>query len=154
MLIFPKNIFIRFDGKTFSKMNDSVNFLNLDNPCALEIPRIRQFLCVSFLTLGLSTFKKFSDSSIFEEVFPSKRTKMFFGKISTYTCIQALKCRMQALSLVQIQNLESDFRGFDFLLFLGINSETNKYSSDQDAGYKLLPRYYTKNLDIIIHNRK
>ena len=32
---------------------------------------------------------------------------------------------MQALFLMQIQNLMSYFRGFDFLLFLGINSESN-----------------------------
>ena len=50
---------------------------------------------------------------------------MFFGKISTYTCIQALKFRMQALFFMQIQNSKSDFRFFDFLLFLGIKSETN-----------------------------
>ena len=61
-----------------------------------------------------------SDSSIFVEVFPSKRTKIFFVNIRTYTWIQALKCRMQALFLMQIQNLKSDFRGIDFLLFLGI----------------------------------
>ena len=36
---------------------------------------------------GLPRFKKFSDSFIFEDVFPSKPTKMIFGKISTYTCI-------------------------------------------------------------------
>ena len=41
-----------------------------------------------------------------------KRTKMF-GKISTYTCIQAFKCRKQALFLMQIQNLKSHFRGFE-----------------------------------------
>ena len=70
-------------------------------------------------------FKKFSDSSIFEEVFPSKRTKIYFGKISTYACLQALKFRMQALFFMQIQNSKSDFRFFDFLLFLGIKSETN-----------------------------
>ena len=73
----------------------------------------------------MSTFKKFSDLSILVEVFPSKPTKMFFEKISTYTCIQALKCRMQALFLMQIQNLKSDFQDFDFLLFLGIKSESN-----------------------------
>ena len=78
-------------------------------------------------TQGLPRFKKFSDSSIFEEVFPSKRTKMFFGKISTYTCIQTLKFRMQALFFMQIQNLKSDLRFFGFLLFLGIKSETNQY---------------------------
>ena len=69
-----------------------------------------------------------SDSSIFVEVFPSKRTKIFFVNIRTYTWIQALKCRMQALFLMQIQNLKSDFRGIDFLLFLGIKSESNQYS--------------------------
>ena len=78
-------------------------------------------------TQGLPRFKKFSDSSIFEEVFPSKRTKMFYGKIRTYTCIQALKFRMQALFLMQNQNLKSDFQFFDFLLFLGIKSETDHY---------------------------
>ena len=78
-------------------------------------------------TQGLPRFKKFSDSSIFEEVFPSKRTKMFFWKISTYTCIQALKFRMQALFLMQIQNLKSDFWGFDFLLQLGLKFESNQY---------------------------
>ena len=78
-------------------------------------------------TWGLPRFKKFSDSSIFEEVFPSKRTKMVFGKISSYKCIQTLKFRMQALFLMQNQNLKSDFRFFDFLLFLGIKSETNQY---------------------------
>ena len=51
---------------------------------------------------------------------------MFIEKISTYTCIQALKCRMQALFLMQIQNFKSDFRDFDFLLFLGIKSESNQ----------------------------
>ena len=81
-------------------------------------------------TYGLSTFKKFSDSSIFVEVFPSKRTKMFFEKISTYTCIQALKWRMQALFLMQIQNLKSDFQDFDFLLFLSIKSESNQCRND------------------------
>ena len=40
--------------------------------------------------------------------------------------MQALKFRMQALFLMQIQNLKSDFRCFDFLLFLGIKSETNQ----------------------------
>ena len=75
----------------------------------------------------MSTFKKFSISSIFVELFPSKRTKMFFGKISTYTCIQALKCRMQALFLMKNQNLRLDFRDFDFLLFLGIKSESNQF---------------------------
>jgi len=54
---------------------------------------------------------------------------MFFGKISTYTCIQALKFRMQAQFLMLIQNLKSDFRGFDFLLFLGIKSESNQFLS-------------------------
>ena len=78
-------------------------------------------------TQGLPRFKKFSDSSIFEEVFPSKRTKMFFGKIRTYTCIQALKFCMQALFFMQIKNLKSDFRFSDFLLFLGIKSETNQW---------------------------
>ena len=34
---------------------------------------------------------------------------------------------MQALFFMQIQNLKSDFRFFDFLLFLGIKSETNQY---------------------------
>ena len=52
---------------------------------------------------------------------------MFFGKISTYTWIQALKCRLQALFLMQIRNLKSDFRGFDFLFFIGIKSESNHY---------------------------
>ena len=75
-------------------------------------------------------FKNFWDSSIFVEVFPSKRTKIYFGKISTYTCNQALKFCMLALFLMQIQNLKSDFRCFDFLLFLGINSETNHLSSE------------------------
>ena len=51
---------------------------------------------------------------------------MYFGKISTYTCNQALKFHMQALFLMQIQNLKSDFRCFNFLLFLGMNSETNQ----------------------------
>ena len=74
------------------------------------------------------TFNKLPDWSIFEEVFPSKRTKMFFGKISTYTCIQVLKFRIQALFFMQNQNLKSDFRFFDFLLFLGIKSETNHYA--------------------------
>ena len=50
---------------------------------------------------------------------------MIFGKISTCTCIQALKFRVQALFLMQIQNLKSDCRGFDFLIFLGIKSVTN-----------------------------
>ena len=40
------------------------------------------------------------------------------------------KFRMQALFLMQIQNLKSDFRCFDFLLFLGIKSETNLYKTD------------------------
>ena len=61
---------------------------------------------------------------------PSKRTKIYFGKISTYACLQALKFRMQALFFMQIQNLKSDFRLFDFLLFLGIKSETNQSRSD------------------------
>ena len=77
---------------------------------------------------GLPRFKKFSDSSIFEEVFPSKRTKMYLGKMSTYTCIKALKFCMKAIFLMQIQNSKSDFRGFDFLLFLGIKSESNQYT--------------------------
>jgi len=34
---------------------------------------------------------------------------------------------MQALFFMQIQNFKSDFRFFDFLLFLGIKSETNHY---------------------------
>ena len=34
-----------------------------------------------------------------------------------HSSIQALKFRMQALFLMQIQNLKSNFRGFDFLLF-------------------------------------
>ena len=34
---------------------------------------------------------------------------------------------MQALFLMQIQNFKSDFRDFDFLLFLGIKSESNLY---------------------------
>ena len=38
---------------------------------------------------------------------------------------QALNCRMQELFLMQIQNLKSDFRGFDFLLFLEIKFESN-----------------------------
>ena len=33
--------------------------------------------------------------------------------LSTYTCIKALKCRRQALFLIQIQNLKSDFRDFE-----------------------------------------
>ena len=73
----------------------------------------------------LSAFTKFSDSFIFWEVFTSKRKKMLFGKISTYTCIQALKCRMQAVFLMQIKNFKSDCQDFDFLRFLGINSEFN-----------------------------
>ena len=34
---------------------------------------------------------------------------MFFGKISIYTGIQALKFRIQALFLMQIQNFNSEF---------------------------------------------
>ena len=60
-------------------MDESENFLNVDNHDVLERPR-------------------------------------------SYIRIQALKFRMQALFLMQIQNLNSDFRGFDFLLFLGIKS--------------------------------
>ena len=37
-----------------------------------------------------------------------------FWKNKHYTCIQALKCRMQALFLFQIQNLKSDCQDFDF----------------------------------------
>ena len=37
---------------------------------------------------------------------------------------------------MQIQNLKSDFRGFDFLLFLGIKSESNQYT------------YYDLNLNV------
>jgi len=79
-----------------------------------------------FRTQGLPRFRKFYDSFIFEKVFPSKRTKMFFAKISTYTCIKALKFRIQVLFLMKIQNFKSDFRCFDVLLFLGIKSETNQ----------------------------
>ena len=52
---------------------------------------------------------------------------MCFGKISTYTCIHASKFCMQALFLMQIQILKSDCRGFEFLLFFGIKSESNQY---------------------------
>jgi len=45
--IFSKNIFVRFDGKTFSKMDESENFLNLGNPYVPERPRIRHFLSKS-----------------------------------------------------------------------------------------------------------
>ena len=34
---------------------------------------------------------------------------------------------MQALFLMQMQNLKSDCQDFDFLLLLGIKSESNKY---------------------------
>ena len=55
-------------------------------------------------------------------------TRTSCGGLSTYTCIKALKCRRQPLFLMQIQNLMFDFRGFDFLLFLGIKSESNHWS--------------------------
>ena len=41
-------------------------------------------------------------------------------------CIQALKCRMQALFLMEIQNFKSDCKDFAFLLFLGIKSDSNQ----------------------------
>ena len=73
-------------------------------------------------------FKKFPDSPIYEEVFPSKRLKTIFGKISTYACIQWPKFRMQALFLMEISINLSDCRRFDLLLFLGLKSEFNHYS--------------------------
>ena len=42
------NIFVRFDGKTATKMNESENVLNVDNPYVLERPLIRQFLSKSW----------------------------------------------------------------------------------------------------------
>ena len=38
---------------------------------------------------------------------------------------QTLKIGMQALFLIQIPNKKSDFLCFDFLFFLGIESESN-----------------------------
>ena len=49
----------------------------------------------------------------------------FCNLSGTYACLQALKFRMQALFFMQIQNSKPDFRFFNFLLFLGIKSETN-----------------------------
>ena len=51
-----------------------------------------------------------------------------FGKLSTSTCIKTLKYRMQAVFLMQIKNFKSDYQDFDFLRFLGINSEFNHIS--------------------------
>ena len=48
MLISPKNIFVRFDGKTSTEMDESENFLNVDNPNVLERPLTRQFLSKSW----------------------------------------------------------------------------------------------------------
>ena len=47
VLVFAKNIFDRFDGKTSSKMGESGNFLNQGNPNAMERPLIRQFSVTS-----------------------------------------------------------------------------------------------------------
>ena len=105
----------------FNKLN-----IQFNSKVQSRILKLRQKLTNAWSLWDIRiAFKKISDSSIFEEVFPSKRTKMFFGKISTYTCIQALKFRMQALFLMQNQNLKPNFRGLDFLLFLGIKSESN-----------------------------
>ena len=46
-LFFQKKNFFRFDGKTYSKMDESENFLNVDNPYVQVRPRIRQFLSMS-----------------------------------------------------------------------------------------------------------
>ena len=47
---------------------------------------------------------------------------------------------MQALFLMQIQNFKSDFRDFDFLLFLGIKSESNHY-------WLIMSLIYVRNLE-------
>ena len=47
MLIFSKNILVRFDGKTSTKMDESENFLNVDIPYVLERPLTSQFLSKS-----------------------------------------------------------------------------------------------------------
>ena len=44
VLILLKNILDRFDGKTFTKMNEFENFFDLGNPYALKRPGIAQFL--------------------------------------------------------------------------------------------------------------
>jgi len=46
-LSFPKYIFVRFDGKISSKMDESGNFLNVDNPYVIERRRVHQFLSKS-----------------------------------------------------------------------------------------------------------
>ena len=47
VLVFAKNIFDRFDGKTSSKMGESGNFLYQGNPHAMKRPLIRQFSVTS-----------------------------------------------------------------------------------------------------------
>jgi len=58
-----------------------------------------------------------NEDNLYVRIFPSKRKKTFFVRISTYTCIQALKFRMQALFLMQIQNLKSDSEFWLFYSF-------------------------------------
>ena len=92
------------DSQIFLKCKRSLNWLDSDFiPVKSKKSKSWQsdfeiWICVE------NRFTKFLDSSIFGEVFPSKRNKMFFEKISTYTGIQALKCRTQTLFLIEIQN--------------------------------------------------
>ena len=50
---------------------------------------------------------------------------------------------MQAIFFKQIQNLKPDFRGFDFLLFLRIKSESNLYW-DSKSQAKIYYRFVSK----------
>ena len=43
MLIFSKIIYISFDGKSSTKIDESENFLKVDNRYVLERPLTRQF---------------------------------------------------------------------------------------------------------------
>ena len=52
---------------------------------------------IRIAAIRLSLFKKFSDLPISEEVIPPKRLKILFDKMGNFTCIQALKFRVQAL---------------------------------------------------------
>ena len=106
-------------------MGKTLVFLDLD-----EIRRM----------LGLS--KNCQHSKSFQ-IRPFLRKFSHQNKRKCYLEKQALKCRIQALFLMQIQHLNSDSRGFDYLRFFGIKSESNQWEwTFSNSDWAIMSRLY------------